>query len=490
MKCLLFLVLLVCTFLNVFAQVPQAPVIFKGEGFVHVTLAHVKGAEFYKIDIATDSLFKRMLPGLENFGGPGNSLTNDPYFCNPTASSDVAGIQARFTGQIIDTILRFYFDIPLKNDVYVRLRAINSIGASVNSNTLMFALPRTPISHYTMIARRLKSNWGYIPASELKPGITYSLSIYRSTYDKIYNGWISACYLSIQDPKNTPIFRQAETIKTITQQDTIFPLNIANQWYSLVIREQNTQDTLPYYVILPSLSPTMDNAVTSVENATIYSLRDDFQTLPDSSILYLLQRQILRNREVDTSITHQNIDSVLTSMIQGGVPLEKVWFQESRFICNCNNLSDRPDVSVPISFAVKLHRSDDRIKNFGAWERVKNIVWATSPASVPRKYVFRQTMVSVRDDRNTEFSCSLAPNPSSEQVTIRYTLPEASTVQVEVLDVLGQTIVRHEEEYQTMGEHSRSFALHNLPNGVYFLRLHCFSSNGHAIQKTITFTHF
>ncbi len=495
MKRLFFLALLVCASVNIFAQVPQAPVIFT-LGDVSVTLTHVSTATSYRVDIAYDSLFQRMLPGLENFGGPGNALTNDPYFCNIQQRSPWAGIQSVFNEDYPNAILRFSFDILHRNSVYLRMRAVNSTGASLNSNVLFFPFPNPLIKFYFGTARRVSSKLGYVPSSDLKPNISYKLSLYSPTYYKdSYTNSISACAADYFDPQysSDPIYNPKgvplERVKILSKNDTTFPLKNADKWYALVLQEQNTKDTLPYYTILPSLSPALDNAVESLEKTSIFNIRYDFQQLSDSAIIYTFGTLLPFSRYPDTTITQKTIDSVLTAMVRIGIPLKQVWFQEARGICSCFNPTGFIELPVPIYFAVELYHPDDRIKNFGAWERVKNIVWATSPASVPRKYVFRQTMVSVRDAGRAELSCSIAPNPSNDETRLIYDLPDDGSVSVEIFNVLQQRVSESITEGRKRGQHTMTLSAQSLQSGSYLVRLRFVSSAGKTSVRTLNLLH-
>ena len=67
------------------------------------------------------------------------------------------------------------------------------------------------------------------------------------------------------------------------------------------------------------------------------------------------------------------------------------------------------------------------------------------------------------------------PNPFNPEVTIRYDLPRAETVEVEVFDLLGRKVTRLLKERQTAGSHQLSWNSTNaqgatVPSGVYLLR--------------------
>jgi len=63
------------------------------------------------------------------------------------------------------------------------------------------------------------------------------------------------------------------------------------------------------------------------------------------------------------------------------------------------------------------------------------------------------------------------PNPSKGQTTIKYQLPKASDVQLQVYNVSGQLVKRFDEGTRPPGYHSVSWNTAGQPAGVYFYRL-------------------
>jgi hypothetical protein len=63
------------------------------------------------------------------------------------------------------------------------------------------------------------------------------------------------------------------------------------------------------------------------------------------------------------------------------------------------------------------------------------------------------------------------PNPASDRVELRYTIPSGGRVRISVHDMLGREVGMILEENTSAGEHSVSFNAGELPAGIYYCRL-------------------
>ncbi|MEK7671010.1 MAG: T9SS type A sorting domain-containing protein, partial [Bacteroidota bacterium] len=63
------------------------------------------------------------------------------------------------------------------------------------------------------------------------------------------------------------------------------------------------------------------------------------------------------------------------------------------------------------------------------------------------------------------------PNPFNPTTTIRYDLPSAGLVSLEVFDILGREVRTLVNEKLQAGSYERTFDASGLASGVYFYRL-------------------
>ena len=71
----------------------------------------------------------------------------------------------------------------------------------------------------------------------------------------------------------------------------------------------------------------------------------------------------------------------------------------------------------------------------------------------------------------TDLALTAGPNPARSQTTLRFTLPEASDVRLNVHDALGRTVRQLDLGSRPAGEGTASVATAGLAPGVYVVRL-------------------
>lgn len=80
------------------------------------------------------------------------------------------------------------------------------------------------------------------------------------------------------------------------------------------------------------------------------------------------------------------------------------------------------------------------------------------------------TKVAGIEDQTAEFGVSIYPNPANEQLMVAVNLQESSTVNVEILNTLGQVVFSNNEG-QLSGSKNLRINTSEMPAGVYFARV-------------------
>jgi hypothetical protein len=90
--------------------------------------------------------------------------------------------------------------------------------------------------------------------------------------------------------------------------------------------------------------------------------------------------------------------------------------------------------------------------------------------------IFTEYMTGIEDTNNRSIPYYFSvfgnyPNPFNTQTTIRYALPEASNVTIEIYDLLGRQVETLVNSEQRAGYHSVSWNANRQPSGMYFYKL-------------------
>jgi len=85
------------------------------------------------------------------------------------------------------------------------------------------------------------------------------------------------------------------------------------------------------------------------------------------------------------------------------------------------------------------------------------------------------TITKIKNDRIKNISSFFLfqnyPNPFNPTTTIKYALPKASKVKLEVFNVLGQKVAVLVNTHKAAGYHQVTFNGSGLPSGVYYYRM-------------------
>jgi len=74
------------------------------------------------------------------------------------------------------------------------------------------------------------------------------------------------------------------------------------------------------------------------------------------------------------------------------------------------------------------------------------------------------------------------PNPFSGQATLRYDLPEAASVRLEIYDILGRRVATIVDTRRPAGFHAAEWRAQHLTSGTYFARL---TAGRHTFTTTL-----
>jgi len=160
------------------------------------------------------------------------------------------------------------------------------------------------------------------------------------------------------------------------------------------------------------------------------------------------------------------IDKVVLYDLAGPaqVTAGKISFSDGSFI----DIPELPDDGSP--YEVTFEQKSVKWIRFQILEAVSEI------RGLAEIEVFEYSGTSSTDNNFSGSPVSFAleqnyPNPFNPATTIRYRIPSASVVKLQVFDILGREITTLVNEYKTAGEYSVRFNNPSLTSGVYYYRL-------------------
>lgn len=95
-----------------------------------------------------------------------------------------------------------------------------------------------------------------------------------------------------------------------------------------------------------------------------------------------------------------------------------------------------------------------------------------SPCNLPTRQASEAYQVRPQTINDPSDPLTAYPNPTTDEVTFRYTLPQAGRVTLTVADLTGRVVATAvDENYEYKGSYERSFSTAKLPSGVYLYTL-------------------
>jgi hypothetical protein len=97
--------------------------------------------------------------------------------------------------------------------------------------------------------------------------------------------------------------------------------------------------------------------------------------------------------------------------------------------------------------------------------------------------VVPQTTMGINELNSSAFNLSVFPNPLTENMNVKFSLKETSSVTMEIFDVNGNKVSDLISENEMNGDVNKTFNVSTLAKGIYFVRLNI---NGEStIQKIV-----
>lgn len=136
--------------------------------------------------------------------------------------------------------------------------------------------------------------------------------------------------------------------------------------------------------------------------------------------------------------------------------------------------------NVLLSVSVSLSPDNRKIYNLGLYEGGIS-TWATTSLVAPQQVHTR--ISSQNSDASVFETVYVSPNPASDALHITLTLPESASVIVRMEDMLGRTVLRHEEQSVRQGAFATTLDISHLAQGAY--TLHVQSGRGRWTRRVV-----
>jgi PKD repeat protein len=96
--------------------------------------------------------------------------------------------------------------------------------------------------------------------------------------------------------------------------------------------------------------------------------------------------------------------------------------------------------------------------------------------------IFAPSMIGMQEEAMEQYNFNVFPNPVENNSTVSFTLPEKQTVNIKLLDILGQEISTLANGELNAGEHKYAIGSSTMSSGVYFIR---FTSGEKAFTRKV-----
>lgn len=434
----------------------------------------VSGATSYRIDVASDSLFTKLLPGLENIPVIQHRIGRRYYYPG-------RGLPGTTTATI--------FGLRSSSLYYCRIRAENATTISENSTTLtLIALKDCLELQFSQATdTSLSFQW------QKTPPFTYTFdgrlysgcpSTVSSTVSTVTYEPISQAPIVVQSQDTYCVYNNfpnyTSTRSTINTQNTSITIqNLSpNTNYQISVLQGTTSRRVCGIVTLPKQLARYGKTISFYEGPLSHRLPSDI------SAYYSLN---------DTTTSLERALSLVQQARSMGIDIDTVWFHPSVFpllpvfsmVPTDPTNPQFPEPPQPCGFTIKLRQKDNRITALGFTNRVG--FWGYADNLTFYRYILSGTTSVQMPFFALNTALAIAPNPTSDQTTVHYTLRVSANMAMEVYNLLGHRVYEQNIGYQPEGTYTMPLNLAHLPNGMYRLCLRTIgSSNVSVATQAIT----
>lgn len=308
-------------------------------------------------------------------------------------------------------------------------------------------------------------------SSSNSPSINYNSS---GTYDvtlKVINGADSleitkTNYISVlPDPGAVSPFSEGfETTNSL----------VSAEWFSVSFDSINNWQLTNNASYNGTKSAMIDNG-----NNGIYGTRDELISqkfnLTGDSGLYIsfkyahAKKDSSSKDQLQLYITNNCNNTWVQRLNLTGAGLESAPMQSSPFIPASLNEWKDTSVSVPVAWLTA---------NF----RFKFVYSSYGGNNVYLDYINLNVLSTGINESEFISAFHLSPNPSGENLTVKFTLSEMRKFEFSIVNVLGQTIYESGKKNYPEGENAINLDMKNIDQGMYFLKI---SDGSHSQQKAL-----
>jgi len=149
--------------------------------------------------------------------------------------------------------------------------------------------------------------------------------------------------------------------------------------------------------------------------------------------------------------------------------------------------------TMPIQLSISNGLSDTTVtvfndvqsQSFEFFVKMKPTTLVFDPNNLILKDVEIATVLANEPLDDDNFGLTVSPNPSSEDINVRFRLAKSSSVKISIIDFSGKEILSQQEEKLQVGNYVRNFKVSQFQAGIYILNLNVDGQNENRKLVTI-----